>query len=87
MKRNEGPILSAFLVVLVVLSFWLFTQRHWWMPEVASVHGPAVDRVFSIVLAITGVMFVVIQLALAVLVFKFGRRRGGQAQHWNRPRF
>ncbi len=86
MKRNEGLILSAFLVLLVILSTWLFTQRYWWMPEVASVHGPAVDRVFSIVLVITGIMFVVLQLALAVLVFKFGGRREVRARHWNRPR-
>ena len=54
------------------------------MPEVESVHGSAVDRVFLIVLAITGVMFVVIQLALAVLVFRFSRRREGGIQAGNR---
>lgn len=86
MKWNEGRILAAFLVVLVILSYWLFTQRYWWMPEVASVHGPAVDRVFSIVLVITGIMFVVLQLALAALVFRFGSRRDVKARHWNRPR-
>ncbi len=56
------------------------------MPEVASVHGPAIDRVFSIVLVITGIMFVVLQLTLAVLVFKFGRNRDVQRRLWSRPR-
>ena len=87
MKRNDGPILAAFLVLLVILSVWLFTQRSWWMPEVASAHGPAMDRVFSAVLVITGILFVLLQLSLAVLVLKFGRRGEGKAEYWDRPRF
>ena len=73
--------------MLVLLSYWLFTQRDWWMPEVASVHGPAIDRVFSTVLVITGILFALLQLSLAVLVLKFGRRGDGRATHWDRPRF
>ena len=82
----QPVLLAGFLVVLVLLSYWLFAQRRWWMPDAASVHGPAIDRVFSIVLGITGILFVLLQLSLAVLVLKFGRR-GGRAEHWDRPRF
>jgi cytochrome c oxidase subunit II len=85
MRRSQGIALSVFLVGLVVLSCWLFTQRYWWMPEVASVHGPSIDRVFSIVLAITGIMFVVLQLALAALIFKFGRNGEMKRGQWTRP--
>jgi cytochrome c oxidase subunit II len=87
MKRKEGPILAVFLVILVILSFWLFTQRYWWMPELASVHGGAIDRVFMIVLVITGVLFIVLQAGLAALVFRFRERAHIKPQYWNRPRF
>jgi cytochrome c oxidase subunit 2 len=86
MNRSDRIALSVFLIALVILSFWLFSQRYWWVPEVASVHGPAVDRVFTIVLAITGTMFVLLQLALAVLVFRFGKRREFIPGEWRRPK-
>jgi len=72
---------------MVVVSYWLFTQRYWWMPEVASLHGPAIDRVFSTVLVLTGILFVVLQLSLGALVLKFRNRAKARAQYWHRPRF
>ena len=82
----QGVMLASFLVSLVILSFWLFTQRRWWMTELASVHGIAIDRVFSITLVIAGVLFVLLQLVLAFLVVKFRERAERKAQYWVKPR-
>jgi cytochrome c oxidase subunit 2 len=79
-------MLGVFLVALVILSCWLFIQRTWWMPELASVHGVAIDRVFSITLVITGVMFILLQLVLAFFVVRFRQRGERKAQYSVRPR-
>jgi cytochrome c oxidase subunit 2 len=81
-----GPILAVFLCVVVVASLWLFTQRRWWAPELASVHGVDIDRVFLVTLAITGVLFVLLQGVLAYFAFRYSDRRAGQARYWIRPR-
>jgi cytochrome c oxidase subunit 2 len=79
-------MLAAFLITLVILSCWLFMQRTWWMPELASVHGVAIDRVFLITLVITGVMFILLQLVLAFFIVRFGQRGDRKAQYSVRPR-
>ena len=72
----QGLMLTAFLVLLVLATSWLFMQRQWWLPELASVHGADNDRVFMITLAVTGVLFILLQLSLAGLIFHFGKRGG-----------
>ncbi len=79
-------MLAVFLVLLVILSLWLFSQRRWWIPELASMHGLASDRVFSVTLVVTGILFVLLQLTLAALVIKFRRRGDAKAQYWVKPR-
>jgi hypothetical protein len=46
----QGPMLAVFLVFLVLASSWLFTQRRWWLPDLASAHGVDIDRVFLVTL-------------------------------------
>jgi cytochrome c oxidase subunit 2 len=82
----QGPMLAVFLVVLILASSWLFTQRRWWMPELASLHGANIDRVFLITLAITGTLFIILQGILAYLAFRYGGGRSERAQHWIPPR-
>jgi cytochrome c oxidase subunit 2 len=81
----QGAMLAVFLVLLVVISSWLFMQRQWWLPEVASVHGVDIDRVFLITLVITGVLFIVLQLLLAYLSVRYRDQQGQRVRHWIRP--
>lgn len=81
----QGPMLAVFLVFLVLISSWLFFQRRWWLPDLASVHGIDVDRVFYITLAITGVLFVLLQLILAYFSMRFREKEGRTAQYWINP--
>src|SRR5215468_11001252 len=66
-----GPMFAVFLVLLVLMSSWLFIQRRWWLPELASVHGVDIDRVFTVTLIITGILFVVLQLVLAFFSVRY----------------
>ena len=72
----QAVLMAAFLVVLSIWSAWFFLQRVWWWPELASVHGADMDREFLVTLAITGFMFIVVQLGLGVLVLKYGQENG-----------
>jgi cytochrome c oxidase subunit II len=80
-----GPMLAVFLVLLVLASSWLFMQRRWWLPELASIHGVDIDRVFLVTLIITGVLFVLLQAILAWFALRYGEQRRGRARYWIRP--
>jgi len=67
-------MLAAFLALLTIVSIWMFAQRSWWITPLASEHGAALDRLFYITLAIAGVLFVVLQISLAIVVSRFGNR-------------
>lgn len=79
-------MLAVFLVLLVLISSWLFLQRRWWLPELASVHGVDIDRVFIVTLIITGVLFILLQLMLAYFSFRYREQRGKRARYWIQPR-
>ena len=81
-----GSLFAVFLVFLVLASSWLFTQRRWWMPQVASVHGIDIDRVFLITLTISGTLFILLQGILAYLAFSYGKARDEQPKYWVRPK-
>ncbi len=81
----QGPMLAVFLVFLVLASSWLFLQRTWWMPRLASLHGLDIDRVFMVTLVITGVLFILLQGILAYLAYRYGENRGDRARYWIRP--
>src|SRR5262245_53158547 len=81
-----GPMFAVFLVCLVLVSSWLFMQRRWWMPQVASVHGIDIDRVFLITLAISGTLFILLQGSLAYLAFRYGKKRDELPKFWVRPK-
>lgn len=82
----QGPIFAVFLVLLVVFSAALFLQRQWWLPAVASVHGVDIDRVFMVTLAISGVLFIALQLLLAYFSVRYREKQDRPAQCWVRPR-
>ena len=85
-QSAQGPMLAGFLVFIILGSSVLFIQRHWWAPKLASIHGADIDRVFFVTLAISGVLFILLQGALAYFAFRYGARRGERARYWIRPR-
>ena len=85
-RSARGPMLAVFLVFIILASLWLFLQRRWWLPQLASIHGVDIDRVFMVTLAITGVLFVLLQGTLAYFAFRYGDKSGDRARYWIRPR-
>ncbi len=74
----ESRLLPISLVVIVLVAVITVAGRFWWLPPLVSEHGRAIDQLFIITLVITGIVFVLVQLTLAWLVFRYrssGERR------------
>lgn len=68
------------LFLITALTCYFFYMRTWWFPEAITAEGRNVDTQFMRTLWVTGVTFVLSQLALAWLVVRF-RNRGQRAAY------
>ena len=95
--KAQGPIRclqpSAFSLqrLVLVLSVWFLGQPPvWafgkpgvriWLPESITTTSPDIDAIFYLVLAITGVAFVLVELTLFIFVVRYRRRPGQRAYY------
>lgn len=70
--------LLVFLLFFTAITVYLFVKKTWWFPEPITAFGRDIDRQFMRTLVITGIVFVLSQVALGWLVFRY-RDRGGRA--------
>jgi cytochrome c oxidase subunit 2 len=78
--RNRGSavpaaMLALLLVILVVVTVYYFTVDTYAIPPAITAVGAAVDHQYNLTLYVTGTVFILSQLGLALAVFKF-RDRG-----------
>ena len=52
-----------------------------WLPESVTTTAPEIDRLFYLILAITGVVFVLVESTLVVFLFKYRRQPGRRAAY------
>ena len=52
-----------------------------WLPDAVTTTAPIIDRLFYIVLGITGIVFVLVQATLVVFLVRY-RKRPGQPAHY-----
>lgn len=74
-ERAMWSLLIVLVPVAGVASFVWAYQTGFWFPEDLSQHGPAIDRLFMIILGITGAVFLATQLLLAAALWRFGDRQ------------
>lgn len=58
---------------------WLFfaaPSLGWWLPKDVSTHGHEIDHLFHVIFWITGVVFVLTELALAYFLFRYSGEEG-----------
>jgi cytochrome c oxidase subunit II len=80
-------VLAAFLWLLAVSTAVLFFARVWWMPELASVHGQAIDNQLLFTMSIMGAIFVLAHLVLGWFIWRYRSTANGRARYWpNHPR-
>ena len=53
----------------------------WLMDESASTVGPQIDRLYYVILVITGIVFVATELTLLWFIFKYRHREGRKAEY------
>jgi cytochrome c oxidase subunit 2 len=79
-----GVALGGLLLILILVSIWLFTVDEYWFPSLASIHGAAVDQVFVAVLVATGIAFIAVQGLLGYFVLRYGSGGDGdRAGYWH----
>ena len=74
MKRESkfhGLLFLFFFVVGIIVSLWVVIRNGWWLPELASEHGKTIDAIFIAILIIAGFFFIVSEIGLSYLVFKY----------------
>jgi heme/copper-type cytochrome/quinol oxidase subunit 2 len=80
---TSGLVFGALMAILIIVSLWLFIAKPWWFPTLASVHGAEIDGVFTAVLIVTGIAFVVTQAVLGYFVARYGAAGNEKADYWH----
>lgn len=73
-------ILAFFLVVFTLVTVYLFVSKTWWFPETITPIGHEIDAQTQRTLWLTGIVFVLSQLGLAWVVWRY-RNRGERARY------
>ena len=73
-------LVAVSLIALTVVTCYYFIKRTWWFPEPINAIGREIDAQFMRTLWITGVVFVLSQIGLAWVVFRY-RGRGERATY------
>ncbi len=75
--------LTAYGVLLPAGSAWAFGRPgvRFWFPETVSTYGVQIDRLFTVILWITGVVFVLVEGALLWFLIRYRQRPGKPAAY------
>ncbi|HUJ31190.1 MAG TPA: cytochrome c oxidase subunit II [Candidatus Acidoferrum sp.] len=84
-KRDRGSaatagLLSLLIVILVVVTVYVFVARLWVAPPAITSVGHEIDHQYDLTLYVTGTVFILSQMGLAYAIFRF-RDRGQRATY------
>lgn len=78
---SAGVLLALFLIIFVAVTVYIFVAQIWPMPPSITRVGDWIDSQYNITLWVTGIIFILAQLALAWVVFRY--RDHGQRAHFS----
>lgn len=84
--RRTGLLLGLLILGMVVaggVGLTLYARGRWWLPPLASAEGAHIDRLFYSTLIITGIVFVLVHVLLALFVWRFAAHGDRKARHWH----
>lgn len=86
-KRASGSaatpaVLSLLLVIMVVVTVYVFVSGTYAPPPAITAVGHAIDHQYDLTLAVVATVFILSQLGLAFVIFRF--RDHGQKAHYTR---
>ncbi len=73
--------LAVFFWLFTLITFYLFYKKYWWMPAPITMFGREIDQQFIRTFLITGVVFILSQIALGWAVLRYRDR--GQSAHYS----
>jgi cytochrome c oxidase subunit 2 len=73
--------MAIFLVLMTVITVYIFMAKIWWFPPPITNLGQEIDSQFMRTLLITGIVFVAAQFGLAIAVYRF-RDHGQKATYF-----
>jgi cytochrome c oxidase subunit 2 len=76
-------VLAVFFWLVAIVTVAIFLGKVWWLPELVSLHGGAVDRQLVLTLIAAGTVFFLAQIGLGYLIWKYRRRDGVRAKYWH----
>jgi cytochrome c oxidase subunit 2 len=75
--------LALFFCAMASITVAIFLGKVWWLPELVSVHGAAIDNQLILTLAIAGIAFFFAQIGLGYAIWKFRARGTQRAENWH----
>jgi len=73
-----GRIIGALLFILTAISVVLFVMNYWPPPAAVNGMGHAIDAQFGRTLVVVGIAFILAQVALGYILFRFGAGKKGE---------
>jgi len=73
-----GRIIGALLFILTILSVVFVVMNYWPPPEAVNGMGHAIDAQFARTMVVVGVAFILAQVALGYILFRFGAGKKGE---------
>jgi cytochrome c oxidase subunit 2 len=80
-SSSAALAMAIFLVVMTVITVYIFTAKVWWFPPAITDLGHEIDSQFMRTLLITGIVFVAAQFGLAIAIYRF-RDHGQKATYF-----
>lgn len=76
-------LLGLFFWAVAIVTVGIFLARVWWLPELASVHGEAVDHQLTLTLIVAGTVFFLAQAGLGYFIWRYRARGTERASYWH----
>lgn len=77
---KQGLVMALVIWAIILLSVAFFFK--WGVPELASDRS-GLDGLYYIILALTGVVYVVVQFVLGLYIWRYTDRKGAEGSYWH----
>ncbi len=76
-------LLGLFFWAVALVTVGIFLARVWWLPELVSVHGAAVDHQLTLTLIVAGTVFFLAHAGLGCFIWRYRARGAERATYWH----